>query len=174
MQIGAGATTMVLVGVSAILASDVGDPAALVGLALVAGPIAAGYVVCRIGRLSPYYDAGCGPAIGGAFLGMLTAIPLGFLTFTICADPYQSDDGDRLCILGAIPGIVAGYVLGTAVGATIGWRVSMKHRAAGRAVTPSAPTAPSLADEWPELRRHAAVAGPRGARLTLPLLAFSF
>jgi hypothetical protein len=140
--------------------------------ALLAGPAIGGSIVCAVGRKSAYYEGGCGPAIAGAYLGALTAIPLAY--YGCMSDHSDSDFG---CIGGLLLGFAAGYFVGTAAGATIGWHLGKTPRARIGHAALSAPPPPPPADDWPELRRRPAItglAGREGPRVAVPLLALSF
>lgn len=179
-QIVLGTVSMALLGAAAIGAGEGGGAAAAV-VVILAGPLAGGLIVCGIGRTSAYYEGGwgCGSTLAGAYIGALTAIPLALIIAENCEpDPaYAGYEGRAFECLGpALVGAAIGYTFGTAVGATIGWHVGKKPRAATGGPGPAAPApvVPTLGQEWPELQRRPSGPAPRVARLSLPLLAFSF
>jgi hypothetical protein len=170
LQIVGGTFGMALVAVPIALAAGIGSPSLGVA-ALLAGPAFGGYMICAMGRSSHYYEGSCAPAIAGAYLGALTAIPLAYWG---CMNDHGSGDDDIGCVGGLLVGFAAGYFIGTAVGATIGWHLGKTPRARTREVALSAPPPPPPSDDWPELRRRPAFAGNQGARVTVPVLAFAF
>jgi hypothetical protein len=174
-QIVLGAGAMALTGAVAVGASAATNSPAPAFLFLLAGPGLGGWFVCGIGRNSKYYDGRCGAAIGGAYLGALTAVPLAFLFGELCTPSPTSggDEGINLdCLGAAVLGFAIGYTVGTAVGATIGWQLDKKPRAVP--VAQGLPALDAPGDDWAALRRHASLSGGRGARVAVPLLAFSF
>jgi len=179
-QIAVGTVGMALMGAAAVGAGE-GAGAGAAVVFLLAGPLTGGLIVCGIGRTSAYYEGGwgCGSTLAGAYIGALTAIPLALIIADNCQpDPaYAGYEGRAFECLGpALAGFAIGYTLGTALGATIGWHLGKKPRAApdGRVPAAPAPAVPTLGQEWPELHRRPPGPAPRAARLSLPLLAFSF
>jgi hypothetical protein len=152
-------------------------PVAGVPLFLLA-PAATGAVVCATGRASDLSTGTCGPPIAGAYLGSLLLIPTAFLFYSLASDGPDEKLGATL------GGAILGYVVGTTVGAVIGWNVAKEPKGDTVARRPPAvdPAAQrqALADasaraSWTEPLRPRGVAGAdRGARLTVPLLAFRF
>lgn len=168
-----GTTVMAVLSVAAfgILVSD--QPEATV-LVILPAPIAAGYMVCRIGQTSRYYGGGCGAAMGGAYLGALTAIPLALIIHETCTHDQANasvEDWGGVCLSRAAIGFVIGYTVGTALGATLGWHIGKERRPAA---APYSFAIPPARDTRPELGRGPSGSRPPGVRLSVPLLAFSF
>jgi hypothetical protein len=173
----------VLVGVltstaSLIVAGAVAGAVPVVGVPLVLlAPAATGGVVCALGGTSDLTTGRCGSAIGGAYVGSLLMIPTAYLFYSLA-----SDSPDGLDKLGALlGGAVIGYLVGTTVGAVIGWNVAKEPKGDAVARRPPAVDAAgqrqALADasvraSWTEPLRPRGV--DRGARLTVPLVAFRF
>lgn len=163
---------------SLIVAGAVAGAVPVVGVPLVLlAPAATGGVVCALGGTSELTTGRCGSAIGGAYVGSLLMIPTAYLFYSLA-----SDSPDGLDKLGALlGGAIIGYLVGTTVGAVIGWNVSKepKQDTAARRLpaVDAAGQRQALVDasaraSWTEpLRPRGA---ERGARLTVPLVAFRF
>ena len=95
-------------------------------MALLAGPAMAGSIVCGIGKKDAYYEGKCLPAVVGAYVGSLSALPLAYLG--CMADDNSKGERDFRCVTGAISGFLVGYVLGTTIGANVGWHGWTKVR----------------------------------------------
>jgi hypothetical protein len=177
-QIAAGSAVVFLGELTMLVAAAKAGASQAIVPALALGPLLGGFVVCGIGSASTAYEGRCGPAIGGAYIGMLLAIPAAYIG---CALDRGSGgpDGDDACLGGAILGAIAGYVIGTSVGATVGWHLGKRPRGARPpAYAPLAPPAPftvaPASDAWPELRGRPAASGPQGTRVSLSLLSVQF
>jgi hypothetical protein len=170
VQIFAGTMVMGLSAMPILIGASL-QSQPLILTTLAAWPLLGGWTVCGIGRSSTTYEGGCAPTMLGAYLGALTAIPLAAL-------PCSS--GGQDCLGTAALGFVVGYTFGTAVGATIGWHLSKRPRGRGLgaiAAPSPPPPGPSLADQWPELRRRpplVALGASQGPQVSVPLLALSF
>jgi hypothetical protein len=168
-----GAATATVALAIPVFAQD--TPFELLALgALFAGPAAVASMVCKLGQTSKHYVGGCGPTVGGAYLGALVGVPFALLAI---GDSDSGESGIWGTDYGApaFIGFLIGYGLGTAAGATIAWHASKQERSVWSRLGPP-PPAPSAAGDgaWPDLRRRAP-AGARGpAALTVPLLAFTF
>ena len=139
---------------------------------LVAGPAAAASMVCKLGQTSKHYVGGCGPTVGGAYLGALVGLPFALLAM----EGNDSGEGGIWGTDYGAPAFIAflvGYGLGSATGATIAWHVSKQERSVWSRLGPP-PLAPSSDGAWPELRRRLPPGGRGPAALTVPLLAFTF
>jgi hypothetical protein len=143
------------------------------------GPLIGGFVVCGIGSASRAYEGRCGPAVGGAYIGALIAIPAGFVGCYVNQGSSGGGDAGSPCAAGAIVAASVAYVIGTGVGACVGWHYGKRPRGERPpAVAAPAPAAivpeASAADAWPELRARPAASGPQGTRLSLSLLSLRF
>ena len=133
----------------------------VLGLVVLATPVATGVGVCVVGSNSDLFDGSCGASIGGALLGALLVLP-GALLGTVFAPQGIDEQPYGLLVGGAV-----GFGLGSAAGAVVGWNLSRRPK--GSAPPPTAHIA-----DWREPPR---ARGPEpGARagLLLPLLSFRF
>jgi hypothetical protein len=140
---------------------------------LFATPLVAGITVCGIGQASDAYDGSCGAAIGGAYAGALTALPLALL-FSI--GDHSGNSEDAWIPMWAV-GAALGLILGPPIGAVIGWNASRElkpHLHADAAHLDALAAARAAPWREPLLARGSLRegAGPRVA--AAPLLAFRF
>lgn len=133
-QVAMGLATLAvagLLGSGLFVAADRVDSTALAYGALSLGvlaPAGVGVAVCKIGEGSKRYDGRCVPAIGGAYIGALGALPGTLLGALAACSSDSSSSGDDLsglddCFIGAAVGGALGYTIGTLIGAYAGWSI---------------------------------------------------
>jgi hypothetical protein len=127
-------------------------------------PALVGLAVCHVGGLSTTYDGSCAPAIGGAVVGALSAIPLALLGFGL--DHHQNDEGFS-GLGGALGGALIGWVIVQPLAATLAWRLFKHPRRYVSAALPAAPRLPVAASRP---REHASAPG----QLTASLVSTAF
>ena len=137
-------------------------------------PVAA-VMVCTLGQTSRHYTGGCGPALAGAYLGALAALPLALLGGAAGHTDFHDDEGNTNFSSGSAIGFAIGYALGAAIGATIAWhRAKEKRDVVLPRLAASPPPARADAVPWAELTGRAG-AGARASRGNMmQLLAFTF
>jgi hypothetical protein len=177
-QIVAGSLIVFLGEAGMLAAAARTDSSQLVASALALGPLLGGFVVCGVGSSSKVYEGSCGPAIGGAYLGALLAIPAAYIGCSLDRGSGGPDSGD-VCLGGAILGAAAGYVFGTSIGATVGWHLGKRPRgerppAIAAMAAPATLTGAPASDAWPELRGRPAASAPQGTRVSFSLLSLQF
>ena len=92
-----------LLGYGVFVAADHADSAELAYAALGLGAVApagVGIAVCQVGGTGKLYDGRCVPAVGGAYIGALSAIP-GVLLGMLASCSSSSNGGDDLSGLDA-------------------------------------------------------------------------
>ncbi len=133
-QVAMGLATLAvagLLGYGLFVAADRIDSTELAYGALSLGvlaPAGVGVAVCKIGEGSKRYDGRCVPAIGGAYIGALGALPGTLLGVLAACSRDSSSSGDDLsglddCFIGAVVGGALGYTIGTLIGAYAGWTI---------------------------------------------------
>ncbi len=179
-EVGLGAGQLLIGTATASLALAVtgftdGTPFQLVGLgALFAGPAAVASMVCKLGQTSRHYVGGCGPVMGGAYLGALASLPFLLIGMATADSGFEGNDGGHDYSSGVAIGFMAGYALGSAIGATIAWHASKDERSVWSRLGPPPPLPAPGDNAWPELRWRRVPAARAPAAVAVPVLAFSF
>jgi hypothetical protein len=172
-------TGVVVLSEAAMLAGNAQEHADLAVPIVLIGPLIGGFVVCGVGASSKAYEGRCAPAVGGAYVGALLAVPAAFLGCYLNKGSSSGGDNGSPCAAGALVGGSIAYVIGTGVGATVGWHAGKRpRRERARALAALAPppalTAAPANDAWPELRSRPAASAPQGTPLMLSLLSLRF
>jgi hypothetical protein len=162
LQFAAGA--LVALG-GTVVGFQLGSGVGLASLALT--PAAVGAAVCGVGALSKESESSCVGTITAAYLGALSAIPLGYLGFHL---DYGHGHGEYLDGLG-------GFVIGAGIGlfvlqplaATLAWRLMRTPRRPVLALAPPAASRSSLA-----LRGYERRSAPVPGQVTVTALAVPF
>jgi len=132
----AGAAVTVGIGLSLTLLTDDQESRAF-GASFLVAPIAAGLVVCQVGRWSVLYRGRCGAAVAGAYVGAvggtLAGLLLGYAgcsgaSTTSSSSSDIGSSGSWDCAATILIGGGIGYVLGTATGALVGWNISKQPK----------------------------------------------
>jgi len=154
----------------------VGSPFEMVAYGLLAAaPAAVGGMVCTLGQTSKHYVGRCGPVVGGAYIGVLAAIPLALIGSAAGHSSFDGgDEGGRNFTSGGAIGFALGYAIGSAVGATLAWHLRKEERNvwSGLAAPPAPP--PAEAQAWPELRWRPARGAGSGLIVGAPVMTLVF
>jgi hypothetical protein len=146
-------------------AVDIGSPAGLA--VLLATPSAVGATVCGVGKWSKYNQGSCAASIGGAYLGMLSVVPLGVIGYQLGVRVGGGGDWDGLG--GVLLGLAAGWLVVQPVVTTVTWHLTKRPRHQAVALLPPPSRARTFAP--PVLSRGRSRA-PGQVTLTLPSARF--
>ena len=105
-------------------AVDFGSSSSLV--VLLATPAAVGGTVCGVGKWSKYNQGSCGASIGGAYLGMLSVVPLSVIGYQLAV--RESGGGDWEGLGGVLLGFAAGWLVVQPVVTTVVWHATKRPR----------------------------------------------
>jgi hypothetical protein len=119
-------------GVALAGATEIDSPAALAFL--LATPFGVGAAVCGVGKWSSHNDGSCAAAIGGAYLGALSVIPLAVLGYQLDVRSGGSDEFDGLG--GLLLGAAAGWLVMQPLLSTVAWHTTKRPRAQPVAIVP--------------------------------------
>jgi hypothetical protein len=158
----AGGTGVAVAGVALIALGNVAGTGALTMPVVMGIPALVGLTVCHIGGSSSYYDAPCGPVIGGAFVGALSVVPLALIGLQL--DRSENDEGFS-GTAGLAVGALVGWVIVQPLAATVAWRLFRHPRRTAIAAAPRTAAVPPG-------RLRASERAP--GQLTLPLFSTGF
>lgn len=132
-------------------------------------PYGVGMAVCGLGKRSRQYEGSCGAAIGGAYLGALSTLPLAIIGHRLAVGGGSDEHFEGL--FGAFAGMAVGWLVVQPLLANVMWHASKRPRLEAAVPVSLVPRARLRA---PESASRSQMRGRAPGQMTLTLLSAGF